>query len=424
MEYSTGYKGTNKQGLAFEVTNYVKAKEIHVTFEIENATVCTTRQYISKGLPMHPTFGKPKIGDVFKDSSGNLLKLVSKDVNKVGNWLIEWLEDGATASRRFDDIRNSGVKHPTKGIIKQGDFFTPNNGLTFEVLRYNSSTDIDIKFLDGSLQKTTAADIRKGVVGHPTSGLTTGQEFTTRSGWVGTIIYYNSCYDVGVKWQDGSTSSHPASHIKDRAIKPAFQPSVCGVGYFGSGRFVNNMILVGEKAPEVVYQYWQRMIVRCFDPKELLKPTGTTYLNVEVCKNWFNFHNFAEWALSQPNWNIGNELDKDLLGTGFEYSPENCTFLPAEVNIFLSDQYAREVHDLPKGVQYLKPGSSGAKVGYVARCHTDKGREYLGYFDCPKEAHRTYKKTKEDYAKVLAERHKSKMTKQAYEKLLAFEVTM
>lgn len=94
-----------------------------------------------------------------------------------------------------------------------------------------------------------------------------------------------------------------------------------------------------------------------------MKNSGRRYLFTNIHRDWFNFQNFAEWALNQPNWNMGHHLDKDLLGTGLEYSAENCTFLPLESNAFLAENWFKVVHDLPVGVQYIKPGTSELRKG-------------------------------------------------------------
>lgn len=143
----------------------------------------------------------------------------------------------------------------------------------------------------------TASAVRAGSVGHPTSGLTMGQEFTTNSGWNGKVKQYKSCYEVQVEWQDGSTSWHDASDIKGGSIKPLYQPSVAGVGYYGEGRFSNGLKKVGETPPEEIYAYWTRMLHRCYNPEEILKNRGRWYVYVEIHKDWFNFQNFAEWAI-------------------------------------------------------------------------------------------------------------------------------
>jgi len=423
MNFYTGDKGTNKQGLSFEVSNYINAKNIYIKFDADGSEVKTTRAYLTNGLPNHPTLYKPQAGDIYKDNEGNDFKLVERDYSANHAWVIEWIKDGTRASREYDSIKREKVQYPKDTSFKPGQVFTQNNGYTFEIIKQHNSLNVDIKFKDGTLHRADASSIRRGEVGHPTSGLTIGQAIKTNSGWSGEVVYYNNCHDVGIKWQDGSVSSHPAAHIKRGEIKPLYQPSVAGVGYFGDGRFTSKTKKGKESAPDVILDYWRRMIVRCYEPKEQAKPGGKSYIDVKVCPEWLNFQNFAEWALQQPNWDMKNDLDKDLLGTGLWYSPEYCTFLPSEVNNFLSDQYERTVHDLPKGVQYLKARVPNAKVGYIARCHTDKGREYLGYFDTPEQAFAAYKPVKEQYARILAERHKHQMTTAAYEKLMTFTIT-
>jgi hypothetical protein len=419
-KYHLGYTGKNREELEYEIVEYKHNKDLTIKFISDGHELETTGAYLSKGLPLHPTINKPKVGDRFPCKNGDTVEIV--EYKSCIECRIKWLSDGYETTRTIGDIRLGINKHPTQGIPQVGDVYKMRKG-TIEVLNYKNNSNILVKFEDGTVVKTNSLQIRNRSVGHPTSYLVEGQKFTTTSGWSGTIVKYDSCYSVLVEWQDGSREYHRAGDIVRGGIKPPYQPSVAGVGFFGLGRFDSGLKRNSkEHAPDEILQYWKRMIVRCFDPKEVMKQSSKNYLNVEICRDWFNFQNFAEWAIVQPNWNCSNELDKDLLGNGYEYSPENCTFLPAEVNIFLADQYKREVHELPKGVQYLKPGTAGAKVGYVARCRTDKGREYLGYFDDPLEAFKVYKVAKERYAKILAERYKDRLTEKAYEKLKTFTV--
>lgn len=419
MDFITGFVGVNKEGLEYDVIDGSRKHYIKVRFKIDNAEVVTTNLYLSKGLPLHPTLNKFFIGKRHKDRDGNEFELVEKAYTT--GWKIRFLKDNVEIVTDINTIKKSKVRHPNT-YVKVGDKFEVSNG-SVTVTKVVSATDIDVVFDDGNFTITTASDLRKGIVGHPMSGLHIGQKFKTKSGWVGEVAEYKSCYDVGVKWQDGSVEYHPASSIKSGNIKPLLQPSVAGVGYIGVGRFSSKLKKTGVDTPEEIYAYWQRMLVRCFNPNEVVKKPNRSYLFVAVHKDWYNFQNFAEWAISQPNWDCGHELDKDLLGDGYEYSSENCTFLPSEINIFLSEKWVKQLHDLPIGVNYLKPATSGAKTGYVSRCNNENGREYLGYFDDPMDAYRAYKNAKEKYARFLAEKFKSVITEAAYEKLKNFELT-
>lgn len=419
MEFITGYRGVNKQGLEYEVLDGRIAKKTKIRFDIDGEEVITTRHYLRNGLPMHPTYGKMKSGDTFYDRKGDVFELVEKVSGS--SWKIKWLKDSAETIRETQSIKSGSVSHPIDGKVEDGQIWDSKHG-RITVLKYHNAMEVDIEFEDGVQSKTTAQALRNNNVGHPMSGFHIGQKVKTNSGWNGIIISYNSCYDVEVQWQDGSIQSCEASDIKSGSIKPLYQPSVAGIGYYGEGRFSNGLKLNGETPPPEIYNYWVRMINRCYNPEEIIKNTGRRYIFVSVCKEWFCFQNFAEWAISQPNWNLGHDLDKDLLGDGTEYNPLTCTFLPQDINVFLAENWTKDIHNLPIGVQYIKPATAGSKDGYVARCHTDKGREYLGYFNDPMSAYYAYKSKKEEYAKVLAEKFKSVITDGAYNELKNFEL--
>lgn len=80
------------------------------------------------------------------------------------------------------------------------------------------------------------------------------------------------------------------------------------------------------------YSCWQQMLRRCYSEEYLTK--YPTYIGVTVCDEWLTFSNFRAWMETQ-DWE-GKELDKDLLGTGKQYSPENCIFVTQELNKFLN----------------------------------------------------------------------------------------
>ena len=58
------------------------------------------------------------------------------------------------------------------------------------------------------------------------------------------------------------------------------------------------------------------------------------YSDVEICEEWKTFSNFKEW-MEKQDWQ-GKELDKDLIGTGELYSPENCCFINTSLNTALA----------------------------------------------------------------------------------------
>ena len=72
-----------------------------------------------------------------------------------------------------------------------------------------------------------------------------------------------------------------------------------------------------------------------------------SYKGVEVCEEWYNFQNFAEWCETQKFLNAKDvkgksyQLDKDILVKGNKiYSPDTCCFVPPEINsLFINAKY-------------------------------------------------------------------------------------
>lgn len=312
----------------------------------------------------------------------------------------------------------SNLKHH----VKIGDIFETNRHGCVKVIEILSATKILVEFEDGTKKYVTKAHLMKGNVGHPTSGITVGYTFETNSGYKGVVKEYISCYEVVVQWEDGHLGIHRAGDIQTRAIKPLSQPSVFDVGYWGYGKYVPDNYSLREGTqyvPSVIKAYWTRMLDRCYNPTTLNKCRNVNYRATLVSDDFKCLQNFTEWALTQHNWDKGFELDKDLLGGGKIYSKETCCFLPRAINIFLGGK-PKSKSGLPEGVNYI----SGGKGGYVARCHFNRDREYLGFFKTPEEAGLVYRKRKEEVAKLLAEEYKDVISPQAYEALLKYEVTM
>jgi len=417
--YFVGYKYKNKQGLDVEIVEYVCRRNIIVEFKIDGERKTTSGNYVKKGLPMHPTFGKPFVGQTFPCNDGDTVEIL--EIYSTVKIRVKWLSDGAEAIRSLSNLKQGSNRHPTKNRPKSGTIYKTKQHGNVRVVKFTSATNVLVEFEDG-VQVTTAMNyLNNGSLAHPTRSIRIGQEFTTNSGWRGIPIEYKDALNVLVKWQDGSSTWHPASHIKNGSIKPLMQPSVAGVGYMGIGRFSPNSHINGEHAPDKIYAYWIRMITRCYNEKEQQKPSSRAYIDKWVRDDWHNFQNFAEWALTQPNWDYEDfELDKDLLVTGNKiYSPDACCFLPADINTFLS---SRDSGKFMRGVNIINPKTPNSSVGYVARCHVGNERKYLGFYKTEEEAHSVYKQFKEQYARDLTEKWKDKITEQAYNALTAYEV--
>lgn len=414
MEFNTGDTGTNNQGLSYVVVCGKVSKKTLIRFDLDNAEVRTTKAYLRNGLPNHPTYGKIFVGNELFDKNGDRVVVIEK-LARPGMFLVKY-DDGVTVSRDSTTLRSGKGHHPTKFIPVPGQVFETQSFGNVTVVEYKSATDVRVKFEDGVEVKVPLARLKTGSIGHPYSGLDLNKKYTSKSGWTLTISKYHDPRKVDIIWQDGSTDTVYPSEIKLGSARPLNKPSVAGIGFFGTGKYTPGGYKSGIQVPKHIYAYWTRMIIRCYNPLEMMKNGSRHYVYVNVCKDWLNFQNFAEWALSQPNHDMDYDLEKDLLGDSLEYSPENCCFVPTKINAFLTENQT-SVNGLPIGVNYIKPGSHGAKDGYIARCHVDGVRKYLGYYDDPISAYAAYKAEKESYARSLAEEFKDTITQRAYDKL-------
>lgn len=427
--YYVGYRYTNKQGYPAEIVAYRHNKSIDIKFDDCDIILTTTGLYIKGGSPLHPVHGKPQVGDKFPCKDGDTAEIV--EYVSSAKVRCKWLSDGAEKWTEMDTLKRGVNKHPNNWKFNSGDKVKTKNNGDVIVLEYRSAIDILIQFDRGEEKSVTAHDLRLGFV-RPDEKYTSrvGHKFVTNSGWAGEVIEWKDSHNVKVKWQDGSEFITAWGDIINGGIKPLFQPSIAGVGYIGDGKYVpKSYKLTGDSkchASPVVYQYWQRMLTRCYNEDEQAKPSGRAYIGCSVAEEWHNFQNFANWAVEthgcgevDSEQNIWH-LDKDILEVSNKvYRKEACLFVPNEINVFFSGSEIGNTGYL--GVNYIKPATKGSKEGYIARCHTNGVREYLGYYNTAKEAYHAYRLAKIEAALQLAQKWYGKVDERVVQALLNFE---
>lgn len=165
----------------------------------------------------------------------------------------------------------------------------------------------------------------------------------------------------------------------------------------------------------VMYDVWLNMIKRCYRKNTQTKQP--TYIGCTVDDRWLDYQDFARWYDSHPNKNDDYRLDKDILVSGNKvYSPETCCLVPMEINhVFNNSAAARG--DLPQGVNWHKHTGK-----YYVRVGVDGKRRSLGYFDCPNEAYRVYKKAKEENVKRMALEWQDRIADNVFQALMNWEL--
>ena len=189
-------------------------------------------------------------------------------------------------------------------------------------------------------------------------------------------------------------------------------PTVYGVGYkpFKSKTHGSDGRITKE------YNLWFGMMTRAYNPKYHEKKPS--YENVTVCDEWLWADNFSDWCQDQVGYKVeGFQLDKDILFKGNTvYSPSTCVFVPAEVNSQLTKANSRR-GDYPIGVSWHSQHEK-----FMACFRYDKKTQHLGYFECQLKAFEAYKKAKEAYLVVLANKYRDVIDSRCYDALCKYEV--
>ena len=212
------------------------------------------------------------------------------------------------------------------------------------------------------------------------------------------------------KW----TAKHKTyKNFKDGNVKCPYEPRSYNIGYIGEGIYKAK-----ENGKDTkMYIVWHEMLKRCYSEKYHKK--NNTYEGCEVCDEWHNFQNFAEWY-EENYYEIPGEvmaLDKDILVKGNKiYSPNTCIFVPQSINtLFIKSDKIRG--NLPIGVHYKKQNKK-----YIAQCKMNNEKKYLGSFDTPEEAFQVYKKFKERYIKQIADEYIELIPQELYNAMHNYEI--
>lgn len=319
-----------------------------------------------------------------------------------------------------------------KGYDRIGQSKINRQDCKMTIVEYKNSNKIVVEFDDENKTRvnTTYYGFSHGEVRNPNlkdcrqmeyEKQFLGKENYNTQGCLMKIIEYNGNEDVVVEFQD-EHKSIKVCNLKEfnngHVMNPYFK-SLYGVGFYG-GEIPKSSTDKDYKC----YNTWHGMIERCYSNKYVEK--RRTYLDCYVCEEWHNYQNFKKWfdkniiELKDKNERIC--LDKDILHKGNKcYSPENCCFVPNEINVLFT-KTDKNRGDCPIGVTYNKRLQK-----YIAQCSEKIGREkkqqkHLGVFNSTQEAFLAYKKYKESYIKKVADKYKGQIKDNVYEALYKWEV--
>lgn len=267
--------------------------------------------------------------------------------------------------------------------IKKGDVFESSKYGSVEVIKYNGYHDVVIKFHNtgfirsidgGALRKGTIIDYsidpkRCDISNRRLRNEFEGKVFTSVTDGDFKVIQYNSCTDVVIEFlSTGTLLTTHSSQVKNGSIRDPYRISVGGVGYLGVGKYncINN---------KIIHNTWMHMLDRCYNEKSPNYPIYGSK-GITVCKEWYNFQNFAAWYdINTPKKEeVRYHIDKDFNGEGI-YSPQNCVLIPDKLNIVLA--MFRPVHKVFRSVK---------EKGYYSAYTLDEVLYRTNYYPTEKEA--------------------------------------
>ena len=222
------------------------------------------------------------------------------------------------------------------------------------------------------------------------------------------IIEFNNHNDILVKFGDGSIVKTNYGNFKIGSVKSFYDKTICGVGYLGEGKYE----AYNGKNPLKHYTVWRTMIRRCYYEDFLQKEPA--YRGCTVVPKWHNFQVFSKWYYENIYEIKGQnmQLDKDIIHKGNKiYSPENCIFVPQEINLLFITRKAERSKD---GLGISTNKGDLFRASY-------KGK-HLGTFKTKEEAFNTYKSFKEKAIKDMADKYKSQIPNKLYEALYNYNV--
>lgn len=179
------------------------------------------------------------------------------------------------------------------------------------------------------------------------------------------IIKYRSSSDIDVMFLDeyNYVKTHVSyDNFTKGSIMNPYDRTVYGIGYMGLGKYVAK---IGNEKTQP-YRVWHEMIARCY--AETQKDKCPTYYNIStVCEEWKCYQAFAEWYENEKYPTEDKlQLDKDILYAGNKiYSPYTCMLVPQRINSIFSNKSNNR--KLPTGVKKHPEGYeaeySGRKLG-------------------------------------------------------------
>lgn len=232
-------------------------------------------------------------------------------------------------------------------------YFTKDGKKEFEIIEYNTFSDVTVRFLEsGYIKKTNMGNINAGLP-NPFSNSPIAFEDPNKA-MVGTIFPTNNSGYIKILNADdfrnvqyqfldefGYIGFTTLQNIKKKQVKNPYKRDNRG-GYLGASIYNNDPY-------KFLIPIWRNMINRATNSRPNYNKNRVNknfYYDSGICDDWMCYANFAEWyfnKLSNLNTKYTYYINKDVLYIAYRgitnnskyYSPETVELIPEEINKIL-----------------------------------------------------------------------------------------
>lgn len=191
-----------------QMMTIVRYKDVHdIDVEFEDGSIVTNRSYKSfkKGQIKPPV---KRVGESIKSTCGQLMTIIKDN----GAYDIDVkFEDGTIVTHKtYKNFKVGYIKNPNYDEFegRVGETSTSTCGQMMTIIKYNSSSDVNVRFEDGTVvEGKLYRDFQKGKIKNPNYDefeSRKGESKMSTCGQMMTIIKYNSSSDIDVRFEDGT----------------------------------------------------------------------------------------------------------------------------------------------------------------------------------------------------------------------------
>ena len=200
-------------GMEATIIRYGNSGDIDVCFEDD--TIIKHRQYcqFKKGVIANPNMkasAEDRLSETRVMNCG--MKATIIRYGNAGDIDVRF-EDGIEAVHKtYNSFKKGNIAHQKTNVSAEarlGETRMMNCGMEATIIRYGGSTDIDVCFEDGTMIEHKTYDLfKRGVIVNPNFNPRLGEIQMMNCGMEATIIRYGGSTDIDVRFEDGSVVEH------------------------------------------------------------------------------------------------------------------------------------------------------------------------------------------------------------------------